>query len=286
MTWFVADPVTRRSWGIPLPGERPGRDGALRKRVRNRTILVTGASSGVGRAAASRLGGAGASLILVARNEQELDAVAAEVEQAGGTAEVRPCDLSATRSVDRLLRQVGDRVEILVNNAGRSIRRSVRKSTERPHDFERTMQLNFHGALRVTLGVLPAMRERGHGHVVNVSSMGVQFAAPRFAAYVASKAALDAFSRVSAAELKRDGVVFTTVHLPLVRTPMIAPTKLYEQMPALSPEDAAGWICEAIISRSRSVDYPIGPVGEAMHAVVPAVGERLMSRIYGVGRLP
>ena len=160
-------------------------------------------------------------------------------------------------------------VDVLVNNAGHSIRRSVKLSTERLHDYERTMQLNYQGAIQLVLGVLPAMRERSSGHVINVSTMGVQWGAPRFSAYIASKAALDAFTRVTSAEMTGTGIDFTTIHMPLVRTPMIEPTRLYDTMPAISAEDAANWICEAIRVRPRTMDLPVGPVGEAAYALAP-----------------
>jgi len=148
-----------------------------------------------------------------------------------------------------------DGIDYLVNNAGRSIRRSVHLSYDRMHDFERTMTLNYFAAVRMILALVPHMKERRFGHVVNVSSIGVQTAPPRFSAYVASKAALDAFSRVAASETFGDGVTFTTIHMPLVRTPMIRPTRIYDAFPTLSPEDAAQLVVRALVDRpKRGVD--------------------------------
>ena len=246
-------------------------------------MLITGASSGIGRAAALKIGRAGGVMVLVARGEQELTKVADEIASAGGQASAHPTDLSKNAQIERLLERVHadhGAVDILVNNAAHSIRRAVKQSTERLHDYERTMQLNYRGALQLVLGVLPAMRERRSGQVINVSTMGVQWGAPRFSAYLASKAALDAFTRVTAAEMTGTGIDFTTIHMPLVRTPMIEPTRLYDAMPAISAEQAANWICEAIRVRPRTMDLPVGPVGEAAYALVPGLVDRVMNRAF------
>ena len=222
-------------------------------------------------------------MLLVARGEEALQEVADELASAGRQAFVYAADVSDRDEIERLLERVHAEhgaVDILVNNAAHSIRRSVKLSTDRLHDYERTMQLNYRGALQLVLGVLPAMRERRSGHVINVSTMGVQWGAPRFSAYLASKAALDAFTRVTAAEMTGTGIDFTTIHLPLVRTPMIEPTRLYDSMPAISAEQAANWICEAIRVRPRTMDLPVGPVGEAAYALVPGLVDRVMNRAF------
>jgi NAD(P)-dependent dehydrogenase (short-subunit alcohol dehydrogenase family) len=173
-------------------------------------------------------------------------------------------------------------VDMLVNNAGRSIRRSIALSYDRFHDFERTMQLNYFGAVKLIIGLLPRMRERGSGHIVNISSIGVQTNPPRFSAYVASKAALDAFTRVVASEVIGDGVTFTTIHMPLVRTPMIAPTKMYDAFPAISPEEAADMICEALRSRPKHMGTRLGRFGEVAYTLSPSAVDRLLHLAYRV----
>ncbi|WP_411269161.1 SDR family oxidoreductase [Rhodococcus sp. MTM3W5.2] len=225
-------------------------------RIEGKRILLTGASSGVGEAAARRLAAEGAELILVARGAEALEAVRDEIVGEGGTAHAVPCDLTDPDDVDRLRTLVRDElgpVDVLVNNAGRSIRRPVEESLDRFHDFERTMALNYFGPVRLTLALLPEMLERRQGHVVNVATWGVPGGVmPKFAAYHASKSAVSAFGRDLGAELDGRGVSVTTVHFPLIRTPMIAPTKDYDAMPALTPEDAASWLVTAI--RTRPVE--------------------------------
>jgi NAD(P)-dependent dehydrogenase (short-subunit alcohol dehydrogenase family) len=173
-------------------------------------------------------------------------------------------------------------VDMLVNNAGRSIRRSIKLSYERFHDFERTMQLNYFGAVKLIIGLLPHMRERGSGHIVNISSIGVQTNPPRFSAYVASKAALDAFTRVVASEVIGDGVTFTTIHMPLVRTPMIEPTKIYDAFPAITPDEAADMICEALRSRPKHMGTRLGTVGEMAYTLSPKAVDRILHLAYRV----
>jgi NAD(P)-dependent dehydrogenase (short-subunit alcohol dehydrogenase family) len=236
-------------------------------------VLLTGASSGIGEATARRLGSAGGTVALVARRVEELERVAGEVEARGGTASVHPCDLTDLDAVTAVAGDVLDahgRVDVLVNNAGHSIRRAIRRSYDRIHDFERTMQLNYLGAVQLTLGVLPIMRAHQRGHIVNVSTYAVQGMIPRFAAYAASKAALDAFADCVAAEVRHDGVRFTTVHMPLVRTNMIAPTRVYAHLPAISPDRAAGIVCDAIVRRPHVVS--------SLEGTAMAVGNRLAPR--------
>jgi len=257
----------------------------LREELEGKHILITGASSGIGRAAGVKLAAAGAVPLLVARNVEKLEEVRAQIVAAGGTAYVYAADLSDMDSIDRLLERVlADHRSIdgLVNNAGRSIRRSIALSYDRFHDFERTMQLNYFGAVKLIIGLVPHMRERGSGHIVNVSSIGVQANPPRFSAYVASKAALDAFTRVVASELIGDGVTFTTIHMPLVRTPMIAPTKMYDAFPAITPEEAGEMICEALRSRPKHMGTALGTFGEVAYALSPKTVDRILHLAYRV----
>jgi NAD(P)-dependent dehydrogenase (short-subunit alcohol dehydrogenase family) len=171
-------------------------------------------------------------------------------------------------------------VDILVNNAGRSIRRSIALSYDRYHDFERTIQLNYLGAVRLILALLPAMRGRKHGHIINISSIGTQTNPPRFSAYVASKAALDAFSRVIASEVVDDNVHLTTINMPLVRTPMIAPTRMYDMFPAITPEEAAEMITKAMINRPKKVATRLGNFGELLYAVAPKASDSILNTAY------
>jgi NAD(P)-dependent dehydrogenase (short-subunit alcohol dehydrogenase family) len=260
-------------------GDRDGA-AALREAVAGKVVLVTGASSGIGRAAAVRLAGAGAQVLLVARSEDLLAEVAAEIAEesgrSGGAAYSYRCDLTDLDQVDVLVAKVLDRhghVDVLVNNAGMSIRRKVRHSVDRFHDFERPMQLNYFAAVRLTMGLLPVMVERESGQVVNISSWAAVLRPARFSGYAASKAALETWSDCVQGEVLGDGVVFTNVHMPLVRTPMIAPTKLYQRLPALTVDQAARVVCDAVVSRSRRVTpLAAGLVGWA-DAISPGLGD-------------
>jgi thioester reductase-like protein len=257
----------------------------LRGELGGKHVLITGASSGIGRASAVKIAAAGGVPLLVARNVEKLEEVRAEIVAAGGTAYVYAADLADMESVDRLVERVlADHhgIDMLVNNAGRSIRRSIALSYDRFHDFERTMQLNYFGAVKLIIGLLPQMRERGSGHIVNISSIGVQTNPPRFSAYVASKAALDAFTRVVASEVVGDGVTFTTIHMPLVRTPMIAPTKMYDAFPAITPDEAGEMICEALRFRPKHMGTPLGTFGEVTYALAPKAVDRLLHLAYRV----
>jgi thioester reductase-like protein len=258
---------------------------SLKEALQGKLVMITGASSGIGRATALKVAAAGGIPLLVARNVEKLEEARAEIVAAGGTAYVYAADISEIESVERLLERVladHHNVDLLVNNAGRSIRRSISLSYERFHDFERTMQLNYFGAIKLIIGLLPRMRERGFGHVVNISSIGVQTNPPRFSAYVASKAALDAFTRVVASEVIGDGVTFTTIHMPLVRTPMIAPTKMYDAFPAISPDEAADMICEAMRSRPKHMGTRLGTFGEIAYTLSPSAVDRLLHLAYRV----
>jgi thioester reductase-like protein len=265
------------------PDLRRGR--TLKEALEGRTVMITGASSGIGRSTAMKVAAAGGVPLLVARNVEKLEEARAEIVAAGGTAYVYAADISDMESIERLLERVladHRNVDMLVNNAGRSIRRSIALSYDRFHDFERTMQLNYFGAVKLIIGLLPRMRERGTGHIVNISSIGVQTNPPRFSAYVASKSALDAFTRVVASEVIGDGVTFTTIHMPLVRTPMIAPTKMYDAFPAISPEEAADMICEALRSRPKHMGTRLGRFGELAYTLSPGAVDRLLHLAYRV----
>ncbi|GAB2565982.1 SDR family NAD(P)-dependent oxidoreductase [Nocardia heshunensis] len=245
-------------------------------------IVITGASSGIGRSAAFAVAEKGAVVILLARRADELSTVVDEITAAGGRAFGYPCDVTDQESVDTALATILDvhgHVDMLVNNAGRSIRRAVHRSTDRMHDFERTMAVNYFGAVRMTLGLLPQMRERKDGHIVNISSAGVQVATPRFAAYLASKAALDKFAEVTAAEMRSSNITFTTIHMPLVRTPMITPSG-DQGAGTQSPEWAAALIVRALTERPRQIDVPIGTLAEYGQLFAPGIKERVLHRYY------
>jgi NAD(P)-dependent dehydrogenase (short-subunit alcohol dehydrogenase family) len=268
------------------------KDKALARAVRGKTVMITGASSGIGRATALRVGAAGGKVILVARGADKLEQTRLEIADLGGTAYVHRCDLSDMSDIERMAKEVlqeHGRVDILVNNAGRSIRRSIALSYDRFHDFERTMQLNYFGCVRLILTLLPVMRQpapdgRKGGHILNISSIGVQTNTPRFSAYVASKAALDAFSRCIASEVIDDGVHLTTVHMPLVRTPMIAPTTMYDRFPTMTPTEAADMICRAMIRKPKKVGTTLGNAGELMSQVAPRGVDLVLN--YGYKMFP
>jgi NAD(P)-dependent dehydrogenase (short-subunit alcohol dehydrogenase family) len=264
-------------------GRRITGQASLEQSVRGRTVMVTGASSGIGRSAALKIAGAGGVVLLVARTPEKLEATRHEIEAAGGTAHIHRCDLSDIDDIDRMADEVlaeHGGVDILVNNAGRSIRRSIALSYDRFHDFERTMQLNYFGAVKLILRVLPGMRERRSGQIINISSIGVQTNTPRFSAYIASKAALDAFSRCVASEVIDDGVYVTTIHMPLVRTPMIAPTGMYKRFPTITPDKAADMICEAIIHRPKRIATPLGTLGQLLYALNPRSIDYILNSAY------
>jgi short-subunit dehydrogenase len=271
---------TLRAFGKRIPGAGGVLAESLHDAVKGRYVMITGASSGIGKSAALKVGAAGGTVLLIARSEDKLNATRAEIEAAGGTAFVHKADLSDPDDIDRMaaevLREHG-RVDVLVNNAGRSIRRSVGRSYDRFHDYQRTMQINYFGAVKLILELLPGMRERHSGHIINISSIGVQTNTPRFAAYLASKAALDAFSRSIGSEVIGDGVHNTTVYKPLVRTPMIAPTKMYDRFPALTPDEAAEMITDAIRKRPKRVATALGNLGQLSYAIAPGAQDLVMS---------
>jgi NAD(P)-dependent dehydrogenase (short-subunit alcohol dehydrogenase family) len=257
----------------------------IRAVVSKKVVVITGASSGIGKALALKLATSGAVIVGVARGVERLEEMRGEVAAAGGDVHIYPTDLSSPDDCTALIRKVEadhGRVDILVNNAGRSIRRSVVESLDRFHDFERTMKLNYFGAVALILAAMPGMRERSSGHIINITSIGGQTYPPRFAAYVASKAALDAFSRCIASEIKSDGIDITTCHMPLVRTPMIAPTGIYKNFPTISPDEAAEMIAQAVITRPHEVSTRIGKFGELAHAITPGVHQLLMSAAFSM----
>ncbi len=259
------------------------KDRSLAGAVRGKVVLITGASSGIGRATAIKVADAGATVLLVARSIDKLEETKDEIIAAGGVAHIHRCDLADVDDVARMAEEVltyHGHVDILVNNAGRSIRRSVALSYDRFHDYERTIQLNYLGALRLILALLPTMRARKSGHIINISSIGTQTNPPRFSAYVASKAALDAFSRVIASEVKDDKVHITTINMPLVRTPMIAPTRMYDMFPAITPEEAAEMIAKAMVRQPKKVATKLGNFGELLYAVAPKASDSILNTAY------
>ena len=268
-------------------------DRTLKGQVQDKVVLVTGGSSGIGLAAAHKLAQAGAITVIVGREQEKLDAAKKEIDVAlktkngdatkGGQVVTYSADLASLDSCDTMVAWLIENyggVDVLVNNAGRSIRRGIESSKERFHDFERTMQLNYFGCLRVTMGLLPGMAAKRKGHVVNISSIGVLTNAPRFSAYVASKAALDAWTRCAASEYLDVGVTFTTINMPLVRTPMIAPTKIYQNVPTLSPEEAADLIVQAIVYKPVRIATRLGIFGQVLHAIAPRVGQIVMNTTF------
>lgn len=258
---------------------------AITKTVKGKNIIITGASSGIGERTAFLLSECGAHVILLARTEDKLKAVKENIEALGGKASYYPCDLTDMDDIEKtsqLIRDDFDSIDVLVNNAGRSIRRSVHESVNRFHDFERTMDINYFGAVKIILAFLPGMIERKTGQIVNISSIGVLANSPRFGAYVASKSALDAFSRCLAAEVKGDNVTITNIFMPLVRTPMIAPTKLYRYMPALMPNEAALMVAKAIVKKPNSIASGMGKFASATYSLAPAINVGIQSIGYRI----
>ncbi|MGJ8669941.1 MAG: SDR family NAD(P)-dependent oxidoreductase [Oceanococcus sp.] len=250
--------------------------------VKGKRILITGASSGIGRAAALQLAAEGAELILVARRLDELQALQSEIEQLGGTAFVYGVDLNDFDAIDTLAATVLETfggVDVLVNNAGRSIRRPIVESLDRFHDFERCMRLNYFAVVRLTLKLLPSMLKQGDGHVINVLTWGTLLPSPRFAAYVGSKQALHGFSDALAAELPDEGIAVTTVHYPIVRTPMIAPTKQYNKLPGMSAEQAGAWIVKAVKKRPARLAPGFALLASLNSFVFPKLAQRLAGKL-------
>ena len=265
--------------------ETTGRDSRNREALTGKYVVITGASSGIGQVTALKVAQCGGIPVLVARGKDKLEETRATIERRGGTAYVFPCDLSDLEAIDALCEQITTElpsVDFVVNNAGRSIRRSLKLSHDRFHDFERTMQLNYFGAIRLVMGLVPTMRKQKRGHVVNISSIGVQTNPPRFSAYVASKAALDSWTNVVASELVGDGITFTGIHMPLVRTPMIAPTKIYDKFPTISPAQAADLVIKAMVERPHEINTMLGNVGAIAHTLAPKLAFRVLNMAYHV----
>ncbi len=232
----------------------------LRAAVAGKTVLVTGASYGIGEATARRLAAGGATVLVVARSAERLDDLAASINAGGGQAVAYPTDLTDEVAVGFLTERITDAhgpVDIVVSNAGKSLRRSLHHQYDRPQDFQRTIDINYLGPIRLLLGLLPAMREKGSGHIVNVSSVGVRVVpGPQWGAYQASKGAFDRWLRSVAPELHADGVDVTTVYFALVRTRMIEPTPILGRLPGLSADEAADAIAKAVIDRPRTNEPP------------------------------
>ncbi|MCO5357297.1 SDR family oxidoreductase [Acidovorax kalamii] len=258
-------------------------DRTLKGTVAGKVVLITGGSSGIGLAAAHKFAEAGATTIICGRDQDKLDEACAEAKAKGYQFIAYSADIADMADCDRFVQLLLDNhggVDFLINNAGRSIRRAIESSYDRFHDYERTMQLNYFGCLRVTMGFLPGMVEKRKGHVVNISSIGVLTNAPRFSAYVASKAALDAWTRCASSEFADQGITFTTINMPLVRTPMIAPTKIYNNVPTLSPEEAADMIAQACIFKPVRIATRLGITGQLLHALVPRVAQITMNTSF------
>ena len=258
-------------------------DRTLKGTVAGKVVLITGGSSGIGLAAAHKFAEAGATTIICGRDQDKLDEACAEAKAKGYSFIAYSADIADMTDCDRFVQLLIDKhggVDFLINNAGRSIRRAIESSYDRFHDYERTMQLNYFGCLRVTMGFLPGMVAKRKGHVVNISSIGVLTNAPRFSAYVASKAALDAWTRCASSEFADQGITFTTINMPLVRTPMIAPTKIYNNVPTLSPEEAADMIAQACIFKPVRIATRLGITGQLLHALVPRVAQITMNTSF------
>lgn len=258
-------------------------DHSLEGNVQGKVVLITGSSSGIGKGSALRLAAAGAHVLLVARSADKLQETAAEIAENGGVASIYQADVSNMEDCDRLIAQVlkdHGFVDILINNAGRSIRRSLELSFDRFHDFERTMQVNYFGAVRLIMGLAPSMIEASKGHVINISSISALTPSPRFSAYVASKSALDAWTRAAAVEFSDRNVRFTTINMPLVRTPMIAATKVYDSMPVLTTEEAVEMVTEAVIKKPKRIATHMGIYLQVMTTVAPRLSEVIMNIVF------
>nr|WP_237440588.1 SDR family NAD(P)-dependent oxidoreductase [Alcanivorax sp. DP30] len=256
---------------------------ALQQRVSGKVVILTGASSGIGAQVASELARAGATLALVARNREKLDALANSIREFGGKAFVYPGDLTNFDECDRVCKAIEaehGRVDILINNAGRSIRRSIKFTYHRFHDYERTMQLNYLASIRMAMNVLPGMEARNEGHIINVSTVGVQANPARFSAYLGSKWALEGWTWVAANEFAHTGVRFSSLNYPLVRTPMIAPTKIYKYMPVMSVDTAVKWMLDVIITQNKRKLGVFGKGALGMYYLLPKTSESIVNFSY------
>ncbi|GAA4292783.1 SDR family oxidoreductase [Mycobacterium paraffinicum] len=271
-----------RYWAEHLDPDRARRDDP-KGPLRGRHVIITGASSGIGRAAAIAVAERGATVFALARNAEALDELVAGIRAGGGDAHAFTCDVTDSTSVEHTIKDILGRfghVDYLVNNAGRSIRRSVVNSTDRLHDYERVMAVNYFGAVRMVLALLPHWRERRFGHVVNVSSAGVQARNPKYSSYLPTKAALDAFADVVGSETLSDHITFTNIHMPLVRTPMIAPSHRLNPVPAISPERAAAMVVRGLVEKPARIDTPLGTLAEVGNYFAPRTSRRILHQLY------
>ena len=275
-------PKLWRYWAEQLDPDRARRNDPAGALV-GRHVIITGASSGIGRAAAVAIAGRGATVFALARNGEALDDLVTDIRANGGQAYAFTCDVTDSDSVEHTVKDIlgrFDHVDYLVNNAGRSIRRSVVNATDRFHDYERVMAVNYFGAVRMVLALLPHWRERRFGHVVNVSSAGVQARSPKYSSYLPTKAALDAFSEVVATETLSDHITFTNIHMPLVATPMIVPSRRLNPVPPISAEHAAAMIVRGLIDKPARIDTPVGTLAEAGNYFTPKLSRRILHQLY------
>ncbi|OBI45357.1 short chain dehydrogenase [Mycobacterium kyorinense] len=275
-------PALWRYWAQHLDPDRARRDDPAGPLV-GRHVIITGASSGIGRASALAVAERGATVFALARNGEALDELVADIRAGGGRAYAFTCDVTDSASVEHTIKDIlgrFDHVDYLVNNAGRSIRRSVVNSTERLHDYERVMAVNYFGAVRMMLALLPHWRERRFGHVVNVSSAGVQARSPKYSSYLPSKAALDAFAEVVSSETLSDHITFTNIHMPLVATPMIAPSRRLNPMRAISPEHAAAMVVRGLVEKPARIDTPLGTLADVGNYFTPKLSRRILHQLY------
>jgi thioester reductase-like protein/short-subunit dehydrogenase len=275
-------PVLWRYWAEHLDPDRARRDDPDGPLV-GRHVIITGASSGIGRASALAVAERGGCVFALARNGDALDDLVTEIRSNGGQAYAFTCDVTDSGSVEHTVKDIlgrFDHVDYLVNNAGRSIRRSVVNSTDRLHDYERVMAVNYFGAVRMVLALLPHWRERRFGHVVNVSSAGVQARSPKYSSYLPTKAALDAFSEVVATETLSDHITFTNIHMPLVATPMIAPSRRLNPIPAITAEHAAAMVVRGLVDKPARIDTPVGTLAEAGNYFTPKLSRRILHQLY------
>ncbi|GJF17392.1 short chain dehydrogenase [Mycolicibacterium cyprinidarum] len=271
-----------RYWAEHLDPHRSRRDDPEGPLV-GKHVIITGASSGIGRASAIAVSARGATVFALARNTEALDTLIAEIHATGGDAHAFTCDVTDSAAVEHTVKDILGRfghVDYLVNNAGRSIRRSVVASTDRLHDYERVMAVNYFGPVRMVLALLPHWRERQFGHVVNVSSAGVQASSPKYSAYVPSKAALDAFAEVVGAETLSDHITFTNIHMPLVRTPMTAPSRRLNPMPPTSVEHAAAMVVRGLVEKPARIDTPVGTLSDLGMYFTPKLSRRVLHQLH------
>src|SRR6185312_10119724 len=275
-------PKLWRYWAEHLDPDRARRNDP-KGPLQGRHVIITGASSGIGRASAIAVAERGATVFALARSAEALDTLVAEIRANGGRAYAFTCDVTDSTSVEHTVKDIlgrFDHVDYLVNNAGRSIRRSVVNSTDRLHDYERVMAVNYFGAVRMVLALLPHWRERRFGHVVNVSSAGAQARNPKYSSYIPTKAALDAFADVVGTETLSDHITFTNVHMPLVRTPMITPSRRLNPTPPITAEHAAAMVVRALIEKPTRIDSPLGTLAEIGNYFTPRIARRILHQIY------